>query len=239
MKAEPTQQRSLLELAELDAELNRLAHRAANLAEQHRFERALAVHRAANDRVAVLGIAIEDLDAQAARLESEIDGVRQREDRDRALLDSSSTGAKQLADLQHELETLQRRQTSLEDSLLEIMERREQLQQEQAVEFAAIEGLDEDLAAARQERDTARSEIEHARGDRLQRRAQLSAAIDADLAALYERVGAGLLRAGRCGACSIEIVRGELARINGVADDDVVRCPECSAILLREKIIGA
>jgi uncharacterized protein len=239
MKADPTQQRSLLELAELDAELNRLAHRAANLAEQQRFDRAQTDHRAANDGAAVLAIAIEDLDAQAARFESEIDGVRQREDRDRALLDSSSTGAKQLAELQHELETLQRRQASLEDSLLEIMERREQLQQEQNAGLAAVEGLHEELAAARQERDTALTEIEHTRGDRLQRRAQLTAAIDADLAALYERVGAGLLRAGRCGACRIEIVRGELARIAGGGDDDVVRCPECGAILLREKIIGA
>jgi uncharacterized protein len=239
MKADPTQQRALLELAELDAELNRLAHRATNLAEQHRFEQAQTDHRAATDRLAVLGIAIEDLDAQVVRFESEIDGVRRREDRDRALLASSSTGAKQLGELQHELETLQRRQSSLEDSLLEIMERREQLQQQHGAELAAIKGLDGELAAARQERDTALAEIEHARGDRLNRRAELLAAIDEDLASLYDRVGAGLLRAGRCGACRIEIVRGELSRITGAAADDVVRCPDCNAILLREKVTGA
>ncbi len=54
--------------------------------------------------------------------------VRQREDRDRKLLDGGAINAKQLADLQHELETLERRQASLEDSLLEVMERREELQ---------------------------------------------------------------------------------------------------------------
>ena len=91
MKADVWQQHSLLELAELDAELTRIAHRAANLAEQQRYEQVEADHRTAGDRVAVLAIAIEDLDGQVQRLESEIDGVRQREDRDRALLDSPAT----------------------------------------------------------------------------------------------------------------------------------------------------
>ena len=77
-----------------------------------------------------LQIALDDLDAQVAKFESEIDAVRQREDRDRSLLASGSIDAKQLTDLQHELETLERRQSSLEDSLLEVMERREELQGE-------------------------------------------------------------------------------------------------------------
>ncbi|EUA91371.1 hypothetical protein I551_2146 [Mycobacterium ulcerans str. Harvey] len=54
-------------------------------------------------------IALEDLDAQVSRLEDEIDAVRKREDRDRSLLTSGAVDAKQLADLQHELETLERR----------------------------------------------------------------------------------------------------------------------------------
>ena len=45
---------------------------------------------AANDRLAALQIALEDLDAQVSRFESEIDAVRQREDRDRSLLQSGA-----------------------------------------------------------------------------------------------------------------------------------------------------
>ena len=65
--------------------------------------------------------------------------------------------------------------------------------------------------------------------------------LDAELVALYERqrarggAGAGVLQGRRCGACRIEIDRGELARISAAADDDVLRCPECGAILLRVK----
>src|SRR5262245_13219644 len=123
MKAEVIQQRSLLELADLDAELSRIEHRAGHLAEQQRFEQTQAEHREANDRLASLRLALEDLDAQIAKFESEIDAVRDREKRDRSLLETGATSAKQVTDLQHELETLERRQASLEDSLLEVMER--------------------------------------------------------------------------------------------------------------------
>ena len=145
MKAEVVQQRSLLELAELDAELGRIEHRAKHLTEQEHLEQVQSSHREANDRLAALRIALDDLDAQVAKFESEIDAVRQREDRDRSLLDGGAINAKQLSELQHELETLQRRQSSLEDSLLEVMERREELQSDQAAELARIDELQSEL----------------------------------------------------------------------------------------------
>ena len=76
MKAEVVQQRTLLELAELDAELSRIEHRSGHLAEQQRFEQTQAEHREANDRLASLRLALEDLDAQITKFESEIDAVR-------------------------------------------------------------------------------------------------------------------------------------------------------------------
>lgn len=241
MKAEVVQQRSLLELAELDAELGRIAHRAEHLTEQQLLEQVQSDHRAANDRLAALQIALEDLDAHVAKFESEIDSVRKREDRDRSLLDSGNVNAKQLAELQHELDTLQRRQASLEDSLLEVMERREELQTQQARELAAIDELQSALAAAQKARDDALVTIDQTRHQRASRRDELTASLDPDLVALYERQragggpGAGLLQGRRCGSCRIEIDRGELARISAAAADEVLRCPECGAILLRVK----
>lgn len=241
MKADVWQQHSLAKLTELDAELSRIAHRSTHLAEQQRLDEVQAEHQGASDRLAVLGIAAEDLDTQVTRLEAEIDGVRQREDRDRELLSSATTSAKQLTELQHELETLQRRQASLEDSLLEFMERREELQNQQSAESADVERLAGELATARAERDAALVEIDQIRADRAQTRETLTAGLDPALVALYERqrasagVGAGLLQGRRCGACRIEIDHGEMSRIAAAAEDDVLRCPECGAILLRVK----
>ncbi|OBH07141.1 MULTISPECIES: zinc ribbon domain-containing protein [unclassified Mycobacterium] len=241
MKAEVTQQLSLLELSKLDAELSRIEHRAAHLPQQEAVDRIRADHNAAADRLGAVRIALEDLDAQVSRFEAEIEAVRQREDRDRAMLQSGATDAKQLADLQHELETLLRRQTSLEDSLLEVMERREELQARLAADEAAVEALQSELADAQRALDAAAAEIDEARQQHSSRRDALSAALDPALSALYERQragggpGAGPLLGHRCGACRIEIGRGELSRISAAPEDELVRCPECGAILLRVK----
>ncbi len=240
MKADAAQQRSLLELADIDAELSRLAHRATHLPEQQTYDRVQADHRAAVDRAAILGIGLEDLDAQIAKLESEVDAVRKREDRDRGLLDSGSvTNSRQLEEIQHELGTLERRQSSLEDTLLEVMERRERLAGDQEREQAAVESLGQDLATAGQARDESLAEVERARVERGARRAQVTAALESVLLDLYERqrtasgIGAGRLLGHRCGACRIELDRGELARISSAPEDEVLQCPECRAILLR------
>lgn len=239
MKAAVTQQRSLLDLVELDAEMRRVEHRAKNLAEQQEFDRIHAEHQIANDQLAVVAIALEDLEGQIGKLESEIDSVRQRENRDRALLADGTVNAKQLSELQHELETLERRQSSLEDSLLEVMERREEVQRKQSEELARIDTLQNALSAAQLARDAALVDLDNIRQVSGTRRAELVSQLDPDLVALYEKVragggaGAGLLQGRRCGACRIEIDRGEIARITAAADDDVVRCPECGAILLR------
>lgn len=239
VKAEVAQQRLLLELAELDGELVRLDHRAANLPERQQYDKLKADHRAANDRLAALGIAIQDVDDEVARFESEIEAVRQREEKDRGLLASGTVNPKRLEELQHELDTLVRRRGDLEDSLLEVMERSEQLSDDQAGELQTIDSLQGELAAAQKLCDAALSEIEQLRGQRQARRAVVVAALNTDLIELYDRqrvvsgVGAGRLLGRRCGACRIELDRGELSRISAAPEDEILRCPECRAILLR------
>ncbi|PRC54498.1 hypothetical protein C6A85_48460, partial [Mycobacterium sp. ITM-2017-0098] len=83
-------------------------HRTKNLPEQKAVEEVQSFHREASDRLAALRLALADIDAQVTKFEIEIDGVRQREDRDRALLAGGTVDPKQLNDLQHELDTLQR-----------------------------------------------------------------------------------------------------------------------------------
>lgn len=239
MKAEESQQRLILELAAVDAELTRLDHRAKHLDEQQRMDAIQAEHRAANDALATLGIALEDLDGQVAKFESEIDSVRKREDRDRALLDSGTVDPKHVGEIQHELETLQQRQQSLEDSLLEVMEHREKLQSDRSDQLARIEEMHNDLVAATTARDEALVQIDQARHQAVSRREAVTASAQPELVALYEHeralggVGAGRLQGRRCGACRLEIDRGEMARISAAREDEVLRCPECSAILVR------
>ncbi len=155
---------------------------------------------------------------------------------------AGTVDAKQLTELQHELETLERRQSSLEDSLLEVMERREELQSQQAGELAAIDELQSKLTDAQQAlRRDARRDRSAATPIRLaarRTRRRIGRRSGRAVRTSARRAAGrapGLLQGRRCGACRIEIDQGELARISAAAEDEVLRCPECGAILLRVK----
>ena len=97
MKAEVAQQRSLLELPKLDAELSRIdAPGQASARAGARASGCRWSNRAPMTGWPRCASRLEDLDAHVSRFESEIDAVRQREDRDRSLLQSGATDAKQL-----------------------------------------------------------------------------------------------------------------------------------------------
>ena len=174
------------------------------------------------------------------RADADVDLVRERSRKDRELLDSGSIGdPKQLQNLQHELESLARRQSELEDIELEIMERAEAA----ASELAAAE---QELVEARQRADEAGAEWDR-REDEIasetvaleQRRAEVVADLPEDLVALYEKVrersgvGAGLLRHGQCGACRLMLSSSDLDAVRTAEPDEVVRCDECGAIIVR------
>jgi uncharacterized protein len=239
VKADPVVQRRLLELADVDAELGRVEHRRATLPELAEVAEAEQTVRAKRDAKVAGETALGDLDREVKRQEKEVDAVRAREDRDRGLLAGGTVSAKQLTDLEHELATLERRQSALEDDLLELMERREAVEldgRHAAVELAKAE---EALADANRRRDTALADLDTTQARRDADRAGLVGEFPEALLGLYERVrknkgiGAALLRARRCGACRIELDRSAIARIAGTAADEVVTCDECGAIMVR------
>ncbi|HEU5471146.1 MAG TPA: C4-type zinc ribbon domain-containing protein [Actinophytocola sp.] len=239
MKADPAVQRRLLELAEVDAELGRVEHRRRTLPELAEIAAAELAVRTRRDAQVSIQTTLTDLDREVKRQEKEIDAVRAREDRDRGLLTGGTVSPKQLTDLEHELATLERRQTSLEDDLLELMERREAIEldtQHAGVELAKAE---EALADAARRRDAALADLDTIQARRDAERATLLPKLPEPVLALYDRVrkvkgiGAALLRARRCGACRLELDRSALSRIAAAPADEVVTCEECGAILVR------
>jgi predicted nucleic acid-binding Zn-ribbon protein len=239
VKADPAVQRRLLELANADAELARIEHRRRTLPEIAEVTAAEQSLRAKRDAQVAVQTTLTDLDREVKRQERDIDGVRAREDRDRGLLTDGTVSAKQLTDLEHELSTLERRQTNLEDDLLELMERREAVEldgQHAGIELAKAE---EALADAGRRRDEALADLETAQARRDAERTKLLPQIPEPLFRLYDRVraakgtGAALLRARRCGACRLELDRSAISRIAAAPADDVVTCDECGAILVR------
>lgn len=239
MKADPAVQRRLLDLAEVDAELARVTHRRRTLPEIAEIAAVEQQVRAKQDALVAVQTTLTDLDRDVKRQETEIDQVRARGERDRKLLQSGSVGAKQLTDLEHELATIQRRQGILEDDLLELMERREAVDAD--VSFASVE-LDkarQALEDASRRRDEALANLESTETRRAADRSVMAKGFPDDLLKAYDRqreqrgIGAALIQSRRCGACRIELDRSAVSKVKEAAADEVVRCEECGAILVR------
>lgn len=245
MKADPVVQRRLLELAEVDAELNRVNHRRRTLPELEEIGKAERELQAKRDSLVSAQTSFGDIDRDTKRLEAEVEQVRAREDRDRKLMDSGSlSSSKQLEDLEHELATLTRRQGNLEDELLEVMEQREALESDVARAREEVTAAQARLEDAESRRDEEFADLDSAEAKRKAERQGLVTTMPEDLFALYDRirehkgVGAGTFEGLRCGACRIEFDRSKLAELREAAADDVVRCEECGAILVRVKETG-
>jgi uncharacterized protein len=239
VKADPAVQRRLLDLARVDGELSRLAHRRRTLPEHAALAAAETAVRTAKDALVQVGTRAGDLDRDIRRLERDVDGVRSRTERDRKMLAGAGVGAKQATDLQHELDTLARRQGVLEDEQLEVMEQREALGMDVAHAERVLAESEHELHAVAERRDAALLDIDTGEAGRRREREQVVAALPADLLAEYERrrarggTGAALLRERRCGACRLELDRTAIAALRAAPPDEVAHCEECGTVLVR------
>jgi predicted nucleic acid-binding Zn-ribbon protein len=239
VKADPDAQRRLLDLQAIDTTLKQIAHRRAALPEVAELDRLAREISAFEDERVRAQVAVDDIDRDIARLEKDIEQVRSRADRDRARLDAGTGPAKELEALQHELNTLSRRQGELEDAELELMEQREQRQVDLDRVDTALASTRTTRAETEVRRDTTLSDLDKERDWRAGSRVPLVADLPADLVALYEKIrestgmGAALLRAGRCEGCRLELSGSERSRVRAAAPDEVIRCEECQRIQVR------
>ncbi|HWG13371.1 MAG TPA: C4-type zinc ribbon domain-containing protein [Streptosporangiaceae bacterium] len=240
MKASPEAQLRLLELADLDAELARLDHRRRTLPEIAQLEQIDARSSELRDGIVMADTELSDLGREQTRAEHDVDQVRQRIDRDRSRLDSGQvSAARELANLQSEVESLHRRQSDLEEVVLDVMERRETADSRRETLTAEQADLAGRAAELTSTRDAALKEISEQAAKAESSRATVAADIPADVLTLYDKlraqqgVGAAMLRRGRCEGCNLSLHTVDLNEIRAAAPDEVVRCEECRRILVR------
>lgn len=241
MKAAPDDQLRLLDLQALDSALDRLAHRRRTLPEIATVDELQSrVDRLADDAV-LLQTEDADLGREQSKIDADVDVVRTRTAKDQQRLDTGQVSSpRELENLQSEIESLQRRQSDLEDVELEIMEKREVVQQRLAEVVAERERVGLELAETSERRDATFAEIDAEAEKTTQQRAELAGGIPAELLALYEKVrsssagvGAAALHRGRCEGCHLQLNTTDLNRLRDAPADDVVRCEECRRILVR------
>jgi uncharacterized protein len=240
VKASPEAQLRLLELADLDAELGRLDHRRRTLPEHEEADRLEARDVALRDEIAALEAQERDLGREQVKAEGDVEQVEARVQRDRARLDAGQVSSpRELENLQSEIASLARRQSDLEEIVLDVMERTEAAQSRRRSLTAERDQIAGELAGVVARRDAALGEIAEEAGKAQDRRTGVAAGEPADLMALYEKlraqhgVGAAALRGGRCQGCHLSLNTVDLNTIRAAAPDEVLRCEECRRILVR------
>jgi predicted nucleic acid-binding Zn-ribbon protein len=241
LNAEPSAQLILLDLQALDSTLAQLHHRRTSLPEHARIAELESQAEELDGGRIEAETAVADLTRAQSKADSEVEQVKARRARDEDRLSSGAiTNPKDLASLQHELGALERRISTLEDEELEVMEQLEDAQNRLNAVTADLDAVKVELEHVTTARDKAveaiEAEIQTVSADR----SGVVTSVPDDLLALYQKVGeqygglaAAALRARRCEGCRLELNGADLREIAAKPDDEVLRCPECSRILVR------
>jgi predicted nucleic acid-binding Zn-ribbon protein len=241
LNAEPSAQLTLLDLQAHDSALAQLQHRRTSLPEHARIAE-LEARAAELDGLRIeADTEVGDLTRAQSKADSEVEQVKTRRVRDVERLSSGAiTNPKDLESLQHELGALERRISTLEDEELEVMERLEDAQKRLSAVTADLDQVRAELDQVVSARDTAVEAIDAESSTISAERDGIVTQVPDDLLALYDKVraqygglAAAALRARRCEGCRLEINGADLREIAAKPDDEVLRCPECSRILVR------
>lgn len=241
MKVDPSVQRRLLDVQELDSRAAQLRHQRTSLPVLTEIVALEKERLGIVDQLRDARIVVDDLTVEQKQADADVEQVKVRRQRDRDRMDQGLiTNPKDLERMQGELASLERRIGVLEDAELEVMEKLEEAQQLHDGLQIRVNDVDAKLADLISARDEAWQVLDAELTDVVAQRAPAAEGMPEDLMKLYDRlreqkggVGAAELRARRCGGCQLTLDNAELARIKAVPADSVVRCEECSRILVR------
>lgn len=241
MNVAPDVQQQLLHLQALDSTLSQHAHRRAHLPQIDTLAGLADEGERLEAQAVDLRTERSDVSRQAAKLEQDVEQVRNRASRDQQRLDSGAVGsAKELEGLQHEIGSLARRQTELEDLELEVLQRLEDLDAQLSRATALADDIHNRREATLRSKESAEAEIDEVSTRTSAERATVAAALPEELLVFYERLREQLggvavteLRQRRCDGCRLELNATEVNRFRDAPPDALLRCEDCRRIVVR------
>lgn len=242
MNASPENQRTLLDIADLDRRIAQAERARTKPSQAGRITELVAIRQEQLRELTALAGTRDDVRTELKRLESDVAVVEARQNRDAERL-AASTNSKDAQALEHELASLARRQSDLEDAELDVMGRLEEAEAALAAQQALLDATTAEGSALTAQ---AKADVAAATdlGAQLARdRAAVAEGVSPELLAEYARravnsAGAALLTRGTCEGCRILLPSTDLNDIRRAADDLVVSCPECGCILVRTEESG-
>ena len=240
MQASTEQQSLILELQLLDNEIMQANTKLKSLPE---IEQLLHIEKrvtAANDELSVVKSESDQIALELRRGEVDVETVTDRIKKDEARLSSGNATPKELEQLQHEVESLKKRQEALEEIELEIMIRNDAViarKNTLTTDLTSLQTLKDEISGRLQ---SATDEINKVIAAKNTARTLVANKIEKPLLDLYEKirgngggVGAAALVGNKCNGCNLAINAVEMERIKSLAKDELLRCEECRRILVR------
>ena len=237
MKANLQDQKRLLELVQLDLDLVKNASDRAKLLAASDIQVASEKALALSDQLIDARNKVGDLELELKRSENDLELVENRIAKDNQRL-STTSSSKDAQGIEHELTTLAKRKSELEDAELGIMEELDKVRAELGAAEAAKSGAEVELGALREALASNTSALDSTRAELTAKRVALVGQIDPELAVAYQKkadraVAVGRLSGRECGACRISITATNLEEIVALPADEIAECPNCQAYLVR------
>ncbi len=226
----------LLDLQDLDLQIDRLLNQRQGLPELERYRSTHAEIEALESSHGAAAAELRDLSLDLDKTNGELTIAEQKLDAEQNRLYAGGLSARDADYLRQEVEMLGRKNTEMEDRILELMELREAKEQ-------GVASLAEQVAAKQRVKSTLEVEIQEAwksidaeLARREARKAEVVALIEGDLLELYEElrplkegVAVGRLAEGVCGGCHLTLTAAEQL---SVTRQDPPRCIHCRRILV-------
>ena len=242
MKASYLDQERLLALQQIDSDILKINHKIKSSPLNSQLD---GINRELSENKNLL-IAAEteksDIQHELSKSEIDVEQVISRIEKDEKRLASGGGTPKELEQIQHELGTLARRRSELEDIELEIMVRIEEVSSRVQAIKEKISVLESDSLKLQSDLSLEKNQLDSAKQQSLAARDVLALQINSELIALYEKirsasdgVGAAQLLGDSCGGCHLKLNAAEIERVKSLPDDELVRCEECRRILIRVK----
>lgn len=237
MKVTDLELKVLSELSGIEIDRARTEQRISNLRNGGEIENLSRQLAEIYETVAARRAELETSQNELKKLQLDVEMVDRRLKLDESRL-NTLTNSKDVTGVQHEIESLKKRISNLEDQELEIMDRASVLESEldaakrkQSEISLALEDLQATAKSQLEELSRELGDIEATRNQKID---SLSEALRAAYIRKSERgVAAARLNGRDCGACMIALTSAAYDDVMSTPHDELPNCPNCQALIIR------
>ena len=231
----------LLTLQDHDTAADRLRHRRDTLPERAALAEAEADRARLDAELAEARARRDEVLREERKLDDEVRTLEDRAKSEESKMYSGTISSpRELQAMSADVAHLRKRARELEDEELEVLERREVLDEAVAKVEAAMAAVVADIEQLSAALRAAEADIESELAVEQDARSALLPGIPENILSLYEQVraanrgmGAARLVGSNCQACHLALPATEVDRIRHMAPEAIARCEHCGAILVR------